>query len=95
MKDNLFHIVHPADYIAHPAVQLKELNRRADLGKLEEKLETLRNAIGNLDPDECSAALNRLCRGIDRVLGVVQRTHTKADRGFVRVLNEEEPGNGS
>lgn len=86
MKDNLF-------YIAHPVGQLRGLNLRADLGKIGEKLETLQNAIENLDPDERSAALSRLCRGIDRVLGVIQRT--RKNRGFVRVWDEEGPGNGN
>lgn len=45
MRGNLF-------YIVHPAGQLKELNRRASLGELEEKL----------DPNECTAAVNRLSR---------------------------------
>lgn len=87
MRGNLF-------YIVHPAGQLKELNRRADLGKLEEKLEALRNAIEKLDPDECRAAVSRLCRGIDRVLGVIQRARRKANRGFVRVWDEEGSGDG-
>ena len=92
MRGNLF-------YIVHPAGQLKNLNLRADLGKIEEKLETLRNAIENLDPDdldpdECRPALSRWCREIDCMLRVVQKTHKKADRGFVRVWDEEGPGNG-
>ena len=55
MRGNLF-------YIVHPVGQLKELNRRASLGKLEEELETLRDAIEKLDPNECTAAVNRLSR---------------------------------
>lgn len=88
MKDNLF-------YIAHPVGQLRGLNLRADLGMIEEKLEVLRNAIENLGPDERSAALNRLYREIDCMLMVIQRTHKKVDRGFVRVLDEDGSGNGS
>lgn len=88
MRGNLF-------YIVHPAGQLKELNRRAALGELEEKLEALHNAIEKLDPSECTAAVRRLSRGIDRILGVIQRAHSKAGRGFVRVLDEEGSGNGS
>ena len=81
MRDNLF-------YTVHPAGQLKELNRRAGLGKLEEKLETLRNAIEKLDPDECTAAVNRLSQGIDRVLGVIQRAYPEESKARPFTITE-------
>ena len=81
MRGNLF-------YIVHPAGQLKELNRSASLGKLEEKLETLRNAIEKLDPDECTAAVNRLSRGIDRVLGVIRRAYPEESKARPFTLTE-------
>ena len=81
MRGNLF-------YIVHPAGQLKELNRSASLGKLEEKLETLRNAIEKLDPDECTAAVNRLSRGIDRVLGVIQRAYPEEPKARPFTITE-------
>ena len=81
MRGNLF-------YIVHPAGQLKELNRSASLGKLDEKLETLRNAIEKLDPDECTAAVNRLSRGIDRVLGVIQRAYPEEPKARPFTITE-------
>ena len=81
MRGNLF-------YIVHPAGQLKELNRSASLGKLEEKLETLHNAIEKLDPDECATAINRLSRGIDHVLGVIQRVHPEEPKARPFTLAE-------
>ena len=81
MRGNLF-------YIVHPAGQLKELNRSASLGKLEEKLETLHNAIEKLDPDECTAAVNRLSQGIDRVLGVIQRAYPEEPKARPFTITE-------
>ena len=54
-------------YICHPAGQLKELNRRANLGAIREKLADLYTELEDLDPDSCADAVAWVRSEIDRL----------------------------
>lgn len=54
-------------YICHPAGQLKELNRQADLGAIREKLADLYTELEDLDPNSCADAVAWVRSEIDRL----------------------------
>lgn len=51
----------------HPAGQLKELNRRADLGAIKEKLDDLYTELEDLETDSCADAVAWMSSEIDRM----------------------------
>ena len=53
--------------VCHPTGQLKELNRRADLGAIREKLADLYTELEDLDPNSCADAIAWVCAEIDRL----------------------------
>lgn len=53
--------------LCHPVGQLKELNRRADLGAIKEKLDELYAELEDLDPDSCADAVAWMGPEIDRM----------------------------
>lgn len=62
--------------LCHPVGQLKELNRRADLGAIKEKLDDLYAELEDLDPDSCADAvawvhseIDRLCYDLKNIWG--------------------------
>lgn len=53
--------------LCHPVGQLHELNRRADLGAIREKLADLYTELEDLDPDSCADAVAWVRSEIDRL----------------------------
>lgn len=53
--------------LCHPAGQLKELNRQADLGAIREKLADLYTELEDLDPNSCADAVAWVRSEIDRL----------------------------
>ena len=53
--------------VCHPAGQRKELNRRANLGAIREKLADLYTELEDLDPDSCADAVAWVRAEIDRL----------------------------
>ena len=53
--------------VCHPAGQLHELNRRADLGAIIEKLADLYTELEDLDPNSCADAVAWVRTKIDRL----------------------------
>lgn len=62
-------------YLCHPVGQLKELNRRADLGAIKEKLDDLYTELEDLDPNSCADAVAWVRSEIDRLHYDIQRKH--------------------
>lgn len=62
-------------YLCHPVGQLKELNRRADLGAIKEKLDELYAELEDLDPDSCADAVAWVRSEIDRMHYGIQRKY--------------------
>lgn len=53
--------------LCHPAGQLHELNCRADLGAIREKLADLYTELEDLDPNSCADAVAWVRSEIDRL----------------------------
>ena len=53
--------------VCHPAGQLHELNRWADLGAIREKLADLYTELEDLDPNSSADAIAWVCAEIDRL----------------------------
>ena len=66
--------------LCHPAGQLHELNRRADLGDIKEKMDDLYTALENLDPNSCANAFARVRSEIERLRYELTLTNNPAER---------------